>query len=96
MGRVEEQTEVKRRGREHIARPPSDYYRRVFLDLVSPSTLAMRYAYDFAGPDRLLFGSDHPWVTIDTMLGFLERMDLDDRDRAKILGLNASHLFRIS
>ena len=96
MGRIEEQTEMKRRGREHIAQPPSEYYQRVYLDLVSPSTLAIRYAYDFAGPDRLLFGSDHPWVDIDAMLGFLERLDLPEQDRAKILGLNASVLFGIS
>jgi predicted TIM-barrel fold metal-dependent hydrolase len=27
MPRIEEQTEVKRRGREHISQPPSEYYR---------------------------------------------------------------------
>lgn len=32
MERVEEQTEAKGRGREHITRPPSAYYRNVYLD----------------------------------------------------------------
>jgi predicted TIM-barrel fold metal-dependent hydrolase len=95
MGRVIEQTEVKRRGREHITRSPAEYYRQVYLDLVSPSTLAMRYAYDFAGPERLLFGSDHPWVGVDVMLELVRALDISEEDRAKILGLNSVSLFRI-
>jgi len=95
MGRVEEQTEVKGRGREHISKSPAEYYRHVYLDLVSPSKLAIRYAYDFAGPDRLLFGSDHPWVGIDTILKLVKQLDVPKSDRAKMLGLNASSLFNI-
>jgi predicted TIM-barrel fold metal-dependent hydrolase len=95
MGRIVEQTEVKRRGREHITQSPAEYYKRVYLDLVTPSALAIRYAYDFAGADRLLFGSDHPWVGTDTMLSLIEGLDLPEQDRARILGLNAASLFGI-
>jgi predicted TIM-barrel fold metal-dependent hydrolase len=95
MGRIVEQTEVKRRGREHITQSPAEYYQRVYLDLVSPSRLAIRYAYDFAGPDRLVFGSDHPWVRVDTMLDLLTQLDVPPPDQAKIMGLNAARLFRI-
>ncbi len=68
MGRVEEQTEVKRRGRDHITRSPRSYYQQVYLDLVSPDSAALDFAMQVAGPERLLFGSDHPWVEIDTIL----------------------------
>jgi len=95
MPRIEEQTEVKRRGREHIRRPPGEYYRRVYLDLVSPSSLAMEYVYRFAGPDRLLFGSDHPWVRIGTFREHLDRLALPAGDLARILGTNAASLFRL-
>jgi predicted TIM-barrel fold metal-dependent hydrolase len=95
MGRIEEQTEVKGRGREHILKSPREYYRQVYLDLVSPSKLAMRYGYDFAGPDRLLFGSDHPWVSIGTMLDLVRELGVPEGDLAKILGLNAAALFQI-
>jgi predicted TIM-barrel fold metal-dependent hydrolase len=93
MGRVEEQTEVKRRGREHINRSPREYYRNVYLDLVSPSRLAMQYGYEFAGADRLLFGSDHPWVKIETILEIVNELDIGESERAKILGGNAAGLF---
>jgi len=95
MPRVEEQTEVKRRGREHIRKPPGDYYRNVYLDIVSPSAQAMQYAYDFSRPDRLLFGSDHPWVTIEAILEHFDRLTIPAEHKAMILGENARLLFRI-
>ena len=95
MGRVVEQTEVKHRGRERITRSPAEYYRQVYLDLVSPSALAIRYAYDFAGPDRLLFGSDHPWVKMHVIMELMQALDIPEVDRDRIMGLNAASLFRI-
>ncbi len=96
MPRVEEQTEGKRRGREHIRKPPGEYYRNVYLDLVSPSAQAMQYVYEFSRPDRLLFGSDHPWVKIETILDHFERLAIPTAHKAMILGENACRLFRIA
>ena len=94
-GRVRNQTEMMGRGMEEITRPPDEQYRRVYLDLVSPSPLAMRFAYDFAGPDRLLFGSDHPWVDIRTFVELVEGMEITEEDKARIFGGNAQRLFGI-
>ena len=96
MPRVEEQTEVKRRGREHIRKPPGEYYRNVYLDIVSPSALAMEFAYRSSRPDRLLFGSDHPWVKIEAILAHFDRMAIPAEHKAMILGENACRLFRIA
>jgi predicted TIM-barrel fold metal-dependent hydrolase len=95
MPRVEEQTEVKRRGREHIRKPPGEYYRNVYLDIVSPSTLAMDFAYKTSSPDRLLFGSDHPWVRIEAILAHFRQLPIPEADQRKILGENACRLFKI-
>jgi predicted TIM-barrel fold metal-dependent hydrolase len=94
-GRIRNQTEVMGRGMENISQLPSVYYQRVYLDMVSPSPLALRFAYDFAGPDQLLFGSDHPWVDIKIFLELIEAMGIPREDKDKILGLNAEKLFRI-
>ncbi|MBM3239797.1 amidohydrolase [Candidatus Poribacteria bacterium] len=94
-GRIKNQTEVMGRGVENITQPPSVYYQRVYLDTVSPSALAMRFAYDFAGPDRLLFGSDHPWVDIRNFIELIEEMDISQENKARIFGLNAQRLFKI-
>ena len=53
---------VLKRGAEHIRRAPSEYLRQIWLDTVSPLAMSIRYGYDFVGPDRLLYASDHPWV----------------------------------
>ena len=95
MPRVEEQTEVKRRGREHIRKPPGEYYRNVYLDIVSPSVLAMEFAYRSSRPDRLLFGSDHPWVKIEAILEHFNRLEIPEAEKAMILGENPCRLFRI-
>ena len=96
MPRVEEQTEVKRRGREHIRKPPGEYYRNVYLDIVSPSALAMEFAYRSSRPDRLLFGSDHPWVKIGMIMEHFNRVQIPETEKEMILGENACRLFRIS
>lgn len=96
MGRVEEQTEVKRRGRDHITQAPGRYYEQVYLDLVSPSQLALEYAYKFAGADRLLFGSDHPWVAIKTIEDYVATIECSENEKKLIMGGNAQELFRVS
>ncbi len=96
MPRVEEQTEAKRRGREHIRKPPGEYYKNVYLDLVSPSALAMEFAYRSSRPDRLLFGSDHPWVKIEAILEHFDRLHIPEAEKAMILGENPCKLFRIA
>lgn len=95
MGRVEEQTEVKRRGRDHISRPPGDYYRRVYLDLASPSALALDFAYRYSGPDRLLFATDHPWLDIPAILEAVEACGWPEEAVAQTLWRNADRLFRL-
>lgn len=95
-GRIRNQTEVMGRGMDNISQPPDVYYQRVYLDTVSPSPLALKFAYDFAGPDRLLFGSDHPWVDINTFVRLIEEMDIPQEDKDRIFGMNARKLFRVA
>ena len=94
-GRIENQTEVMGRGRQNLTRPVGDYYRRVYLDTVSPWLPALRLAYDFVGPDRLLFASDHPWVSIDTLVDVLEALEISPEERRQIYAGNAQELFGI-
>ena len=95
IGRIDHQTEVMGRAREQITQPPSAYLRRVYLDIVSPSAQALQYAYEFSGADRLLFGTDHPWVDPQIFVELVEGMEISDSDRAKIFGGNASVLFGV-
>jgi predicted TIM-barrel fold metal-dependent hydrolase len=86
---------VLKRGPKYLTRAPSDYLRQVWLDIVSPLPLAMRFAYDFMGPDRLLFASDHPWVEPGTIITALQSLKLPAPAEQKIFRDNARLLFRL-
>jgi len=92
-GRIDHQTEVLGRAREHILQPPSSYLRQIYMDTVSPSLEALHYAYEFVGEYRLLFGTDHPWVDMPRFVGLIEEMDISSTARARIFGENAIELF---
>ena len=92
-GRIDHQTEVLGRARGNITQPPSAYLQRIYLDTVSPSAQALQYAYAFSGADRLLFGTDHPWVDMPRLVRFIEEMPILEADKAKIFGGNAVALF---
>jgi len=53
VGRIDHQTQVLKRGAEHIRKPPSEYLRNIYLDTPCRRWAAtIRYGYDFVGPDR--------------------------------------------
>ncbi|MGD9648923.1 MAG: amidohydrolase family protein [Pirellulales bacterium] len=56
----------------------------------------MKFGYDFMGPDRLLFASDHPWVQPSLILDGLRSLQLPADDEQKILGSNARKLFGVT
>ncbi len=95
IGRADHQTQVLKRGAEHITKPPSAYVKQIYLDIVSPLPLAMRFALDMVGPDRLLYASDHPWVEPKLIQSCLDSLKLPAVQQDKILGGNARTLFRI-
>ncbi len=95
-GRIDHQTEVLGRAREHISQPPSVYLRNIYFDTVSPSLQALHFAYEFVGEHRLLFGTDHPWVDMPRFVGLIEEMDITEKARSRIFGENAAGLFGLN
>ncbi|MCX6907526.1 MAG: amidohydrolase family protein [Verrucomicrobia bacterium] len=95
IGRLDHQTQVLKRGPKNLKRAPSEYLRQVWLDIVSPQPLAMKFGYDFMGADRLLFSSDHPWVEPKLIRDMLESLNLPPADLEKIFTTNARKLFRL-
>lgn len=95
IGRIDHQTMVLKRGAEHIHKPPSEYLKQVWLDTVSPIGLAIRYGIDFAGVDRMLYSSDHPWVDPQLIAGLVEGLKLPAGHTEKIFSANARRLFSL-
>lgn len=76
--------------RKHISRLPSEYATRLYYDTCSFFAPALKMAHELVGAERLLWGSDDPFIGADT--GYVERLAIPKEDKAKILGGNAARL----
>lgn len=95
IGRLDHQTQVLKRGPKYLTRAPSAYLKSVWLDVVSPLPLAIKFAHEFMGPDRLLFSSDHPWVDPSEIVRCVREAGLSPEDEARIFAGNAQRLFKL-
>jgi len=95
VGRLDHQVTVLKRGPRNLTRKPSEYLQQIWLDIVSPLPLAMKFAHEFIGADRLLYSSDHPWVEPQLIADTLRSVGLPAADEAKIFRTNAEKLFRL-
>jgi aminocarboxymuconate-semialdehyde decarboxylase len=86
--------EAFRSNREFLTRPPSEVLKEFYYDTVNFDPDSLRLALSFAGPDRILAGSDYPHMigSIDKMLSSIRGLGLSKEDEAKVLGLNAARL----
>lgn len=83
--------------RRQSPNPPSTYLRRLYYDTVTYDVKALKLAYDLAGPERLLYGSDYPH-NIGDMPGCAERiesLDIADDEKERIRNGNARRLFGV-
>jgi len=62
MGRMDRGWQGMPEGRRTIQRPPSSYQRRLYYDTVVGSEKALRFLLDEVGVDRVVLGSDWPFV----------------------------------
>jgi aminocarboxymuconate-semialdehyde decarboxylase len=83
--------------RARIPRPPSEYLRRFYFDTVNFDPAALHLALKFAGPERILAGSDYPHQigSPQAMLASIRALALPAADEAAILGGNARRLLRL-
>jgi predicted TIM-barrel fold metal-dependent hydrolase len=95
IGRIDYQTEKMGRKPEHIIDAPSEYLKRVYFDTCSPSAPAIKFAIDFIGAQRTLFGSDHPWVDPQMFIDIINGLDISEPDKAVIFSQNAQQLFKL-
>ena len=83
--------------RRNISRPPTEYLKQFYYDTVNFNPDAVRFAISFAGVDRILAGSDYPHQigSIPLMLETIDRLELDEGSKRKILGENAARLLNL-
>jgi len=65
MGRLDRGWQVRSEARTHIHRPPSTYQRQLYYDCLTSSEASLRFLLDHVGADRVVLGSDWPYVRWD-------------------------------
>src|SRR5579871_608365 len=75
-----------------LPRPPSAYMRRMFTDTVSPHSMGIKFAVEYYGADRVMYGSDYPCWDPATALALIQEIGLPEADLDKILYHNARQI----
>ena len=75
-----------------LPKPPSTYIKQMYTDTVSPHMLGIKFAIDYYGVDRVMYGSDYPcWMPAEA-LKFLNDVGLSQADAEKVLNTNARRI----
>ena len=100
MGRMDRGWQVRSEARVNISKPPSYYQSRLYYDIVVMSERALRFLIDQVGIERVVLGSDYPFVPWDPSptgwLQGLESLTQDEKDRIlwknleEVLGIQTS------
>ncbi|HEV3221115.1 MAG TPA: amidohydrolase family protein [Candidatus Acidoferrales bacterium] len=80
--------------RANIAQLPSEYLKKFYYDTANFDPNAIELAIKFAGPDRILAGSDYPHMigSIEKMLSSIDSLRESKDVKRRILGGNAAQL----
>lgn len=83
--------------RERCTVPPSEQLKDFYYDTVNFDPTCLRLALEFAGPDRLLAGSDYPHQigSLERMKSSLAQLQITDEERDRIMGGNATRILRL-
>ena len=97
MGRMDRGWQVRSEARIHIQKPPSTYQRHLYYDCLTSSEETLRFLLDQVGSDRVVLGSDWPYVRWDpspvAWVQGLQRLSAVEKER--ILCKNLERLLRI-
>jgi aminocarboxymuconate-semialdehyde decarboxylase len=77
--------------RKHITRLPSEYARGLYYDTCSFSAPMIALAHGLLGPEKLLWGTDDPFISADPH--YVETLNLPQSHTELIMGGNAARIF---
>jgi predicted TIM-barrel fold metal-dependent hydrolase len=88
-------------GKLHKIRNPVDHFRKFYNDTaLYGNTEALMLAYKFFGADHILYGTDSPlgprYGLTEETAASIERMDIPDEEKHKILTRNAVNLLSLA
>jgi aminocarboxymuconate-semialdehyde decarboxylase len=96
-GRIEAAYKAYPETRVRIARPPSEYFRRIWLDTVCYDRDVLKSSLAFWGPGKMVMGSDYPHQIgdLENCVQRVKGLQIDGDAKADILGGNAARLLKL-
>jgi aminocarboxymuconate-semialdehyde decarboxylase len=76
--------------RKYITKLPSEYVKRLYYDTCAFAEAPLMFALGVVGADRMLFGTDDPFIDADTT--HVTRLPIGAAEKAAILSGNAARL----
>ena len=96
IGRIDHQYEINPECKEKISKLPSEYFKSVYIDTAqSFYEPAMMCAYALMGPEKIIFGSDYPFTSLERSINCVKNMNISPKEKEKILSKNAIKILNI-
>jgi aminocarboxymuconate-semialdehyde decarboxylase len=86
----------KKSGKANLTKQPSEYLTQFYYDTALGNSEALDLCIKIVGSDRILFGTDHPYIERAEAKGidFIDQAGLDADVKDKIYRLNAYRVFK--
>lgn len=96
-GRIEAAYNAYPETKARISRPPSAYFKRIWLDTVCYDSDVLRSSLAFWGPEKMVMGSDYPHQIgdMEKCVQRVKGLQIGEDGEADILGGNAARLLKI-
>lgn len=96
-GRIEAAYRAYPETKMYIPKPPSEYFKRIWLDTVCYDSDVLASSLAFWGPGMMLMGSDYPHQIgdLENCVGRVRKLEIDNRQKDQILGGNAASLLKL-
>ncbi len=91
LNRIERSSKANPDVSGRISKPFSHYVKQFYFDTCTFYEPPLMMAHKYIGGDRLMFGTDYPYV--DANAGYVEALPIADADQAAIMGGNAARVF---
>jgi len=82
----------KNAGSAKLPRPASAYLKRMYTDTVTPHVAGLKFAIEYYGIDRVMYGTDYPCWDPATALNQIDELGLSQGDQEKIFYSNARRI----
>ena len=78
-----------------LPQSPSTYIKRMYTDTVSPHSAGMKFAIEYYGAERVMYGTDYPCWDPAACLKYFNAIGLSEADQHKIFYSNARRILNL-